>query len=125
MIDMARKGKFMRVYMFEGPEDKAMEKEWNNYYNKEHAPIVVKHAPNVIRAYRYVAMERDGKAPKYLTIYEMSTPDAMSDEKSVKERHKALDTEWFRRIGETWKQSRNIGYGDYKQIYPEEGNIIH
>ena len=120
MIVMERKGKYLRVYMFEGPEDLVMEEEWNKYYNKEHAPIVVKHTPEVIRAYRYVAIKKEGNVPKYLTIYEMRTPDAMSSEKTAKERQKALDTEWFRKIGETWKRGRNIGRGDYKQIYPEE-----
>lgn len=117
---MERKGKYLRVYMFEGPVDPGMEKEWNKYYNEEHAPIVVKHTPEVIRAYRYVAIEREGNVPKYLTIYEMRTPDAMSDAKTARERHRALDTERFRKIGETWKKSRNVGRGDYKQIYPEE-----
>ncbi len=117
---MESKGRYLRVYMFEGPEDKAAEKEWNTYYNGEHAPIVVKNTPDVVMAYRYVAIRREGNVPKYLTVYEMRTPDAMSDEKTAKKRQKALDTEWFRKMGKTWKQGRNLGRGDYKQIYPEE-----
>ena len=118
-MTMERKGKFLRVYMFEGPDDPVMEEDWNEYYNKEHAPIVVKNTPEVIRAYRYVAIKKEGNVPKYLTIYEMRTHDAMSDESTAEERHKALNTEWFRKIRETWKQGRNLGRGDYKQIYPE------
>ncbi len=101
--------------MFEGPKDSEVEEEWNRFYNEEHAPIVVKYRKDVIRAYRYVAIERNGEAPKYLTLYEMEVPDAMSRE--TEQGKKALDTDWYRKMQPHF---RRTGVGTYKQIYPEE-----
>ena len=109
----------MYIYFQEGPEDPELEEEWNRFYNTQHAPIEVRGRSQVIRAYRYVALEKKGVAPKYLTIYEMETADGLSKEDETKELEQAHDTEWFRKIG-GYTKLRGTGQGNYMQIYPEE-----
>ena len=117
MSDVKKRGKYLNIRMFEGPKDLDIEEEWNRFYNVEHAPAVVHYRDEVIRAYRYVAIEQEGEAPKYITIYELGTPDAMSYEKRTEEGEKALLTEWYRKMKPHFRRK---GFGTYKQIYPEE-----
>jgi hypothetical protein len=114
---MEKKGKYIQLYMFEAPENQEMEEDWNENYNMEHIPLVLKFRSGVIRAYRYAAIEREGEAPKYMTLYEMEIPDAMSREKRPKELEKALNKDWYRKVQQHY---RGTGRGSYKQIYPEE-----
>ncbi|MFH0897703.1 MAG: hypothetical protein V1850_06635 [Candidatus Bathyarchaeota archaeon] len=110
---MAKKGKYLQIRLFEGPENSKIDEEWNRFYNTEHAPLVVKNSPRVIRAYRYVAIEKEGVAPKYITIYEMENPGAMSDKKI----EKIIHTDWYQKMQPHF---RRTGVGTYKQIYPED-----
>ena len=110
---MEKKGRYLRVHMFEGPEDPDVEEEWNRLYNAEHVPLVVKNRPKVIRAYRYVAVERDGVAPKYLTVYELETPVRATPP----EVEKIIRTHWSTKMQ---PNCRDTGHGVYRQIYPEE-----
>ena len=114
---MEKRGRYLDFRMFEGPESPEVEEEWNRFYNTEHAPVVVKYRSGVIRAYRYVAVEREEGAPKYITIYEMETSDAMSREKSTEGYEKALHTPWYKKM---LPHFRRTGHGVYRQIYPEE-----
>lgn len=118
-----KKGKYLQVFMFEGPEDPEVEEEWNRFYNKEHAPVIVKYVPGVIRAYRYVAIERGERAPKYITIYEMETPEALSRRterlsSKSKEFEKAFHTDWYKKMQQHFRSL--FGSSVYRQIYPEE-----
>jgi len=109
---MAKRGKYLQIRLFDGPEDPKIEEEWNRFYDIEHAPLVVKNSPGVIRAYRYVAVEKEGTAPKYITVYEMENPDAMNSKKI----EKIIQTEWYKKMQ---LHFRRTGLGTYKQIYPE------
>ena len=52
------------------------EKQFNDWYNKEHIPALLK-VPGVIRAYRYTSLEG---ATKFIAIYELENPTVRSSE---------------------------------------------
>jgi hypothetical protein len=110
---MEKRGKYLRVYLFDGPDDPKVEEEWNKIYDAEHVPLVVHHRSEVIRGYRYVALEREGNAPKYLTVYELDSPEQTITPEGAEQ----IRTHHITRLT---MPSRGTGRGVYRQIYPEE-----
>ena len=99
--------------MFEGPDNPEVEQDWNKLYTAEHVPLVLENRSEVIRVYRYVAIEREGEAPKYLTIYELKTPIrsiTLEVEQQIRN-HRSMKMQ---------PHSRDTGHGVYRQIYPED-----
>ncbi len=64
------------LYIVRVDVDPEKEKQFNNWYNKEHVPALLK-VPGVIGASRYVSMEG---TPKYTAIYELERPDVITSE---------------------------------------------
>ena len=56
--------------------DEGQEKQFNEWYNKEHVPALLK-VPGVIRAYRYISK---GGTPKYTAIYELGNPSIQTSD---------------------------------------------
>lgn len=67
-----------------------MEEEFNEWYEKEHIPELLK-VPGVLRAERYLSTNG---SPKYFTIYEHEDEHVQEKE----EYKKVLNTEWTKRI---------------------------
>ena len=96
------------LYVVRMDVDPEKEKQFNEWYNKEHIPALLK-VPGVIGAYRYTSL--DG-TPKYTTIYELDKPNV--------------------RTSEAWKKavemaplpkgvtSENVTKHLYERIYPKE-----
>jgi hypothetical protein len=58
--------------------DPSVEQQWNNWYDTKHLPEIVD-CPGFLSGARYRAEDEAG--PRYLTIYELSGPEALeSDE---------------------------------------------
>jgi hypothetical protein len=55
--------------------DPAVEKEWNEWYDKEHLPEILA-CPQFERGARYLS--DDGGSRKYLTVYHLSSEDAVT-----------------------------------------------
>ena len=67
----------------------------------------------MIKAFLYVAIEREGNAPKYLTVYELDSPEQTitpEGAEQIRTHHRIRLT----------MPSRSTGRGVYRQIYPKE-----
>ena len=62
------------LYVVRMDVDPEKEKQFNEWYNEEHIPALLK-VPGVIGAYRYTSL--DG-TPKYTAIYELEKPDVIT-----------------------------------------------
>lgn len=54
-----------------------IEKDFNDWYDREHLPDRVGRMPGFLRGRRYVAVAGAAGAPKYLTYYDLQSTDAM------------------------------------------------
>lgn len=70
------------------PDD--VSQEYNTWYDQEHLPRLVQ-VPGIVRARRYVAPDQ---APRYLTAYELTDPDAFSSPAGLQ----ARKTPWTARM---------------------------
>jgi len=104
---MIKKARYVFVIAIDVDPEK--EVEFNEWYNTEHIPRILK-VSGMLSGNRYVAV--DG-TPKYLTIYELENPEVMKS-KAFRE---AVDTEWLKRIRPYY---RVVTRKFYKHIYPEE-----
>jgi len=64
------------LYVVRMDVDPEKEKQFNEWYNKEHIPALLK-VPGVIGAYRYTSLE---STPKYTAIYELDKPNVPTSE---------------------------------------------
>lgn len=55
----------------------AVEDAWNEWYDEEHLPEIVG-CPGFIRAARYVSAEPSQSQPRYVTVYELESKDAVA-----------------------------------------------
>jgi hypothetical protein len=78
----------------------AVEDEFNDWYNVEHIPKLVK-VPGVLSARRYMALE--GK-PKYFTVYHHENEYVRSKD----EYKQILQTEWATKISPYLKNFRKV-----------------
>jgi hypothetical protein len=69
---------------------KEMEEEFNQWYDKEHIPGLLK-VPGVLRAERYVSTSG---SPKYFAIYEHEDESVQESE----DYKKMVNTEWTKKI---------------------------
>jgi hypothetical protein len=89
--------------------DPAEEKKFNDWYNLEHIPALLK-VPGVSGAYRYATVEG---SPKYSAVYEIETPDIILSEawKTAAEQTNS------RKAGLT---HRNVSRSIRERIYPKD-----
>lgn len=64
------------LYIVRVDVDQEKEKEFNDWYDKEHIPALLK-VSGVIGACRYTSLEG---TPKYTAIYELENPDVIHSE---------------------------------------------
>ena len=93
------------------PSDK--EEDFNRWYNEEHLAEVLSF-PGVLSGARYVAV-RGG--PKYLTCYEMESPEVMETEEL--QRYRASPSEWSKKASPRYIGT-NYMFNVYGQIYPTQ-----
>lgn len=95
------------LYVVRMDVDPAEEKRFNEWYDEEHLPALLK-VPGVLGAYRYVSLEGE---PKYVAVYELERADVPSGEA------------WKRAAAETPRPkevvTRNVTRNLYQRIYPE------
>jgi len=72
---MVTEARYLYVVMMDVEPDK--EAEFNEIYDKEHIPILLK-VPGVLRAARYKTSTEG--APRYVAIYELDNPDVPNSE---------------------------------------------
>lgn len=58
--------------------DPAVEKDWNDWYDNKHLPEI-SDCPGFLSGARYMAVDEGGQR-HYLTVYELSDPDALKSE---------------------------------------------
>lgn len=105
---MAADAKYLYlVTMDVEPETEA---EFNQLYNQEHVPVLLK-VPGVLGAARYETSSEG--VPKYLAVYEVDSPDVPGSEAF---KQAADSGEWPHKVRpHTKNRSRVI----YRRIYPE------
>ena len=111
---MTKKRVLMMIRTDVRPE---METEWNKWYDTQHIPERLINAPGFISARRAVAI---GDTPKYLTLYDLESIDALTTETylNLREREASLPPDSFEAITPVLPNfSRRL----FEQIYPEEG----
>ena len=64
------------LYVVRLDADPEKEKEFNEWYNKEHIPALLQ-VPGVISANRFTSLEG---TPKYIAIYELNNPNVRTSE---------------------------------------------
>ena len=106
---MATDAKYLYVVMMDVEPEK--EAEFNEIYNKEHVPVLLK-VPGVLSATRYETATEG--LPKYAAIYEVENPDVPSSEAF---RNAADSGEWPHKVRPYTKNRTHI---IYKRIYAEE-----
>jgi hypothetical protein len=104
----SRKAKYLYVLTIDVDSEK--EEEFNNWYNTEHIPGMLRQ-PGFLSANRYVTVEG---TPQYLSVYEIESPEVLKNSASA--RKQASDTEWKRRLQPYYHVlTRKV----YKRVYPE------
>ena len=88
--------------------DPEKEKQFNEWYNKEHIPALLK-VPGVKGAHRYTSLEG---TPKYIAIYKLDNPNVRTSEAWKKA------SEMTRRPKEVTTQ--NVTRNLYERIYPKK-----
>lgn len=78
------------VYVVKTDIPAAIEQDFNDWYDKEHAPALAS-VPGCFRARRFLAL--DGQ-PKYMAVYEIDAPDVIKSAAWAK----ARDTAWTEKI---------------------------
>ncbi|MBO0663190.1 DUF4286 family protein [Jiella sp. MQZ9-1] len=63
--------------------DKDVERAWNDWYDNEHLPEIVA-CPGFKSGSRYKVS--DGETPRYLTVYEVSGPEALKSDEFLSRR---------------------------------------
>ena len=107
---MPSDAKYLFVVMMDVEPDK--EAEFNENYNKEHIPTILAEVPQMLRATRYEILTEG--MPKYLAIYEMTSPDVPESEAFKK----AIDMgNWAQKIR---PYTKNRSHTVCKRIYPED-----
>jgi antibiotic biosynthesis monooxygenase (ABM) superfamily enzyme len=71
---MEKRAKYLYVVRMDA--DPETEKQFNEWYNKEHIPALLK-VPGVISANRFTSLEG---TPKYIAIYELDDPHVRASE---------------------------------------------
>ena len=84
----AKDAPYVYIVKMDIPAD--VEQDFNDWYNKEHAPGLAS-VPGCFRARRFLAA--DGQ-PKYMAVYEIETPDVIHGAAWAK----ARDTAWTEKI---------------------------
>lgn len=96
------------LYVVRVDVDSEKEKQFNEWYNKEHVPALLK-VPGVTGAYRYASLEG---TPKYMAIYELDNPDVLTSEA------------WKKAVEMTPRPkdivSKNASRTLYERIYPQQ-----
>ena len=107
----AKKGKGLLLVLVDVPADK--EEEFNRWYNEEHLweRLTI---PGFLTGARYVAVSG---APKYLTCYELDTPEAMGSPEY--RRQQENPTHWTKRISPSRIGAEFIS-NVYQQIFPAQ-----
>lgn len=104
---MATDAKYLYVVMMDVEPDR--EAEFNEIYDKEHIPDLLK-VPGVLSAARYETSTEG--VPRYVAIYELASPDVPSSEAF----RKASDSgEWPHKIRPFTKNRSRIVYS---RIHP-------
>lgn len=106
-----KRGTGLHMVFAEIPADK--EDEFNRWYNEEHIGDILA-LPGVLNAARYVAVSG---GPKYLTCYELETPDAMWTPEYENERKNSTD--WTKRMNPRVIGTEYVS-NVYQQIHPGE-----
>jgi len=96
------------LYMVRMDVDAAEEERFNEWYNNEHIPALLK-VPGVLGAYRYVSLEGE---PKYIAVYELERSDVLSSEA------------WKKAVAATPRPkevvTKNAIRNLYQRIYPKK-----
>jgi antibiotic biosynthesis monooxygenase (ABM) superfamily enzyme len=96
------------LYVVRVDVDPEKEKQFNEWYEKEHIPALLK-VPGVIAAYRYISLEG---TPKFIAIYELDKPDIPTSEA------------WKSAVEATPRPkdvtSKNATRNLYERIYPKK-----
>jgi len=111
---MAEKKILMMVRTDVPPE---IESGWNKWYDTTHIPERLNNAPGFLSARRFVTVD---DAPKYLTLYDLASIDALTSPAylKIRDREASLPADSFEAITLTLPNfSRRL----FEQIYPEEG----
>jgi len=74
VVTMDKSTKYLYIVRMDVDPEKEM--QFNEWYNKEHVPALLK-VPGVMGAYRYVSLEG---TPKYTAIYELENPNVRTSE---------------------------------------------
>ena len=98
------------VYVVRMDVEPHKEAEFNELYNEEHVPAILK-VPGVLSASRYATTSTEG-VPKYLAIYEVESADVPSSQAF---RNAADSGEWPHKIRPHVKNRTRILY---ERIYP-------
>ena len=106
---MASRSTYVYMIRLDVPPEK--EAEFNELYNNEHIPALLK-VPGVLRASRYTT--DDPGAPKHLAIYEMDRPNVRESEDWVKA---ANSGEWQTKVRPF---ITNISRSNYKLVHSFE-----
>ncbi len=96
------------LYVVRSDVDAAVDARYNEWYNKEHLPALLK-VPGVLGAYRYVSLEGE---PKYTAIYELESADVPFSEA------------WKQAVAATPRPkdivTKNASRNLYECVYPKE-----
>ncbi|MGD0329803.1 MAG: DUF4286 family protein [Nitrososphaeria archaeon] len=96
------------LYVVNMDVDTEKEKQFNEWYNKEHIPALLK-VPGVISAYRYTSLEG---TPKYTAIYELDKSNVLTSEA------------WKKAVEMTPRPKditpKNLKRTLYERIYPQK-----
>ena len=106
-----KRGTGLHMVFADIPADK--EDEFNRWYDEEHIGDILA-LPGVLNAARYVAVSG---GPKYLTCYELETPDAMWTPEYENERKNS--TEWTKKMNPRVIGTEYVS-NIYQQIHPGE-----
>jgi len=105
-----------------------IEAEWNKWYDTQHIPSRL-NLPGFISARRFVVTKGEPKhlalpdlspEPKYLTLYDLASVDALGNEAylNLLKKEASLPADRFEVIT---PRLPNFSRGVYEQIYPEQG----
>jgi hypothetical protein len=96
------------IYVVRMDVEKDVEEKFNNWYNNEHIPALLK-VPGVLSGRRYVSLEGE---PKYTAVYEFDRRDIRQS------------VEWKKAVEMTPRpadvQTKNVKRELHQLIYPEK-----
>ena len=99
---MPSEAKYLYVVMLDVDPDK--EQLFNELYNQEHIPALLK-VPGVLNASRYETS--DESAPKYLAVYELNGPDVTA---SAAWKEASNSGEWPQKVRPHLKSRSQVTY---------------